>query len=141
MAPSSNATSRVPRTASDGEHGIGAPALVTLAWLVPGAAHIALGYARKGAVFATCILAMFALGIAFAGRISPLQISDPLVFLAALAQWGLGLPRLAAGLSGWGTGDVTVVTYEYGNTFLITAGLRKALVVLDAYDRARARAR
>ena len=84
---------------------------------------------------------MFALGVAFDGRIFPLQISDPLVFLAAVAQWVLGLPRLAAGLAGWGHGDVTAVTYEYGNTFLITGGLLNALVVLDAYDRAGARAR
>src|SRR5947207_10193761 len=100
MAPSSNAPSRVPRTASDGEDGIGAPAIVVLAWLVPGAGHVALGHARKGLVFAACILVMFTLGVAFEGRIFPLQLSDPLVFLAAVAQWALGVPRLAAGVAG-----------------------------------------
>src|ERR1044072_3318531 len=117
MAPSSNATSRVPHTASDGEGGIGAPALVVLAWLVPGAGHMALGQTRKGLVFAGCILAMFVLGVAFDGRIFPFQASDPLVLLAAIAQWALGLPRLVSGFAGWGGGDVTAVTYEYGNTF------------------------
>ena len=33
-----------------------------------------------------------------------------------------------------GNGTVTAVTYEYGNTFLMTAGLLNALVILDAFD-------
>ena len=31
-------------------------------------------------------------------------------------------------------GDVRAVTYEYGNAFLIVAGLLNLLVVIDAYD-------
>ena len=38
---------------------------------------------------------------------------------------------------GGGQGDVTAVTYEYGNTFLIVGGLLNTLVVLDALDLAR----
>ena len=30
--------------------------------------------------------------------------------------------------------DVRAVTYEYGNAFLIVAGLLNMLVVIDAYD-------
>ena len=59
------------------------------------------------------------------------------LFLAALAQWGLVLPRLIAGVAGAGAGDVVAVTYEYGNTFLMAAGLLNALVALDVFDRAR----
>ncbi len=33
-----------------------------------------------------------------------------------------------------GAGLVTAVSYEYGNTFLMTAGLLNFLVILDAYD-------
>jgi len=33
-----------------------------------------------------------------------------------------------------GSGTVIAVTYEYGNTFLMTAGLLNALVILDAFD-------
>ena len=38
---------------------------------------------------------------------------------------------------GWSApadGTVTAVTYEYGNCFLIVAGLLNSLVVLDAFD-------
>lgn len=33
-----------------------------------------------------------------------------------------------------GAGTVTSVTYEYGNVFLIVAGLLNSLVILDAFD-------
>jgi Family of unknown function (DUF6677) len=35
---------------------------------------------------------------------------------------------------GAGVGEVTAVTYEYGNCFLIVAGLLNFLVILDAFD-------
>ena len=49
---------------------------------------------------------------------------------------GAGLDLLH-GTAGLGAGDVTSPTYEYGNTFLIVAGLLNALVVLDAIDLAK----
>jgi len=38
-----------------------------------------------------------------------------------------------------GAGGVRAVTYEYGNAFLIVAGLLNLLVVIDAFDVARGR--
>jgi hypothetical protein len=35
---------------------------------------------------------------------------------------------------GLGQGDVRAVTYEYGNAFLVVAGLLNLLVMIDAYD-------
>ena len=61
------------------------------------------------------------------------------MFLEAVAEWMVGVPRLAAGLAGFGAGNVTAATYEYGNTFLIVAGLLNALVVLDVVDVAKGR--
>ena len=66
----------------------------------------------------------------------PIGTSEPLVTLAALAQWGVFGPRLIARASGLGAGDVVAAAYEYGNTFLIVAGLLNLLVALDAWDRA-----
>ena len=43
-------------------------------------------------------------------------------------------PAHAFGYLGFGTGDVTAITWEYGNTFTIVAGLLNMLVVLDAFD-------
>jgi hypothetical protein len=56
------------------------------------------------------------------------------VALAALADIGVGVPYFVARGLGYGDGNVIAVTYEYGNTFLIVAGLLNTLVVIDAYD-------
>ena len=108
-----------------------------LAWLVPGAGHFLVGESRKAAIFLVVLGAMFGIGIAFGGELFAFNMSEPLVFLAALAQWANGLPRLIAAILGGGRGDVISVTYEYGNTFLIVGGLLNMLVVQDALDYAR----
>ena len=77
---------------------------------------------------------MFGLGLYLEGRIFPVEFSQPLVALAALADMGIGVPYLLARLLGYGAGTVTAVTYEYGNTFIIVAGLLNTLVVIDAFD-------
>ena len=89
---------------------------------------------RKGLIFLIVIPAMFALGLFLEGRIFPIEFSQPLVALAALANMGIGLPYFIARAMGQGAGDVIAVTYEYGNTFLIVSGLLNALVVIDAFD-------
>ncbi len=101
--------------------------------LVPGLAHLWLGR-RKGLIFVAVLPAMFALGLVLEGRIFPVDFSQPLVALAALANMGIGLPYIAARMMGYGAGNVIAVTYEYGNTFLIVAGLLNTLVVIDAFD-------
>ena len=101
--------------------------------LVPGLAHLWLGR-RKGLIFVIVLPAMFALGLFLEGRIFPIDFSQPLVALAALANMGIGLPYIVARTMGYGAGNVIAVTYEYGNTFLIVAGLLNTLVVIDAFD-------
>jgi len=100
---------------------------------VPGLGHMWLGR-RKGLIFSVVLPVMFALGLYLEGRIFPIEFSQPLVALAALANMGIGLPYVAARVMGYGAGNVIAVTYEYGNTFLIVAGLLNALVVIDAFD-------
>lgn len=114
------------------------PTLVALlAWLVPGAGHLVVGQLRKALVFFVVLTGMFSIGLAFGGELFSFTPAEPLVLLAGLAEWALGLPRLVAGLAGAGRGDVVAITYEYGNTFLIVSGLLNTLIVLDAVDRAR----
>jgi hypothetical protein len=108
--------------------------LCLAAWAIPGAGHFWLGRIQKGAVFLVALTTMFATGLLLRGRLFPFEFSDPLVALAALANAGLGLPWIVARSLGLGTGVVTAVTWEYGNCFLIVAGLLNSLVILDAYD-------
>jgi hypothetical protein len=104
------------------------------AWAVPGAGHFWLGRTQKGLVFLVALTVMFATGLLLQGRLFPFELSEPLVALAAVANAGLGLPWILGRAFGWGAGVVTAVTYEYGNCFLIVAGLLNFLVMLDAYD-------
>ena len=108
--------------------------LCVAAWAIPGAGHFWLGRVQKGVVFLVALTTMFGLGLLLQGRLFPFDMSEPLVALAAFANAGLGLPWIAGRALGLGNGIVTAVTYEYGNTFLIVAGLLNFLVMLDAYD-------
>jgi hypothetical protein len=108
--------------------------LCLAAWAVPGAGHLWQGRRAKGIAFLVAIPLMFAIGLAIDGRLFPFDMSEPLVALAALAHLGIGIPYFIASALGLGAGDVRAVGYEYGNAFLIVAGLLNMLVVLDAYD-------
>lgn len=109
-------------------------ALCVAAWAIPGAGHFWLGRVQKGTVFLLALTAMFAFGLMLEGRLFPFDLGEPLVALAAVANAGLGLPWILGRSLSLGAGVVTAVTYEYGNSFLIVAGLLNFLVILDAYD-------
>ncbi|MCC7240564.1 MAG: hypothetical protein IT180_01455 [Acidobacteria bacterium] len=105
-----------------------------VSWLVPGGGHLLQGRRLKGIVFVLAIPAMFAMGLALDGRLFPFDFSQPLVGLAAVANLAIGLPYVVASALGAGQGVVTAAAYEYGNAFLIVAGLLNMLVALDAHD-------
>ena len=108
--------------------------LVVLAWLVPGSGHFLLRRRQRAAVFAGLILAAFVLGLLLQGELALPQAGDPLSYLAAIADLGTGALYFLARLLGLGVGTVTAVSFEYGNTFLLTAGMMNLLLVLDTYD-------
>jgi hypothetical protein len=108
--------------------------LCVAAWAVPGAGHLWLGRRAKGGIFLVALCVMFAIGIAIHGRLFPFDFSEPLVGLAAVADLGIGIPYFVATAFGLGAGSVRAATYEYGNTFVMAAGLLNLLVVIDAYD-------
>jgi len=108
--------------------------LCLASWAIPGAGHLWLGRRSKGLVFLVALPLMFAIGIALHGRLFPFDLSEWLVCLAAVADLGIGVPYFISGALGYGAGEVRAVTYEYGNAFLIVAGLLNLLVVIDAYD-------
>ena len=121
-------------TAADETQSGGLVLLCLASWAIPGVGHLWLGRRHKGVVFLAALPLMFAIGLAIHGRLFPFDFSEPLVALAAIADLGIGLIYMVASTLGFGAGDVRAVTYEYGNAFLIVAGLLNLLVVIDAYD-------
>jgi hypothetical protein len=121
---------RAPATAEPGTLVL----LCLAAWLVPGAGHLWMGRRQKAIVFLLALPSMFLAGLLLHGRIFPFELSEPLVGLAAVANFGVGVPWMIARMLGAGGGVVTAASYEYGNCFLIVAGLLNFLVMLDAFD-------
>lgn len=116
------------------------PYLICAAALaIPGGGHLWLGRRQKGIIFLVTLPLMFAFGLWLKGQLFPFDITQPLVVLMALADLGNGLPYFVARALGAGQGEVTAWTYEYGNTFVIVAGLLNLLVMLDAFDVAEGR--
>lgn len=115
------------------------PLTLALAWLFPGAGHFLQGQSGKALVFGAALLPMYVCGLLLGGRLFSFQGVEPLMILAAGAEWMIGSARLVAAMAGAGTGDVVAASYEYGNTFLIVAGLLNVLVMFDAADVARGR--
>ena len=101
---------------------------------MPGAGHLWQVRIRQGLVFIVTLPLMFVTGLWLEGRIFLFDVSEPLVALAAVADFGIGLLYVLGRVMDLGSGNAVAATYEYGNSFLIVSGLLNALVVVDAYD-------
>ena len=127
-----------------------------LAWLLPGLGHLYLGKKVRALVFFLVVAASFSLGLASDGAASLIEDNQPLTLLATFDNVAVGPFDLLGRYLTYGTivyalpadeGDpqrtalvdrqrtkVRSVTYEYGNTYLLTAGLMNILLILDAFD-------
>ena len=112
------------------------PALMAAAFLVPGLGHLLLGRRLRASVFAAVIVVAFVVGVLLQGELMFPQAGDPLSYLAFVAGLGNGVLFIAARLLGLAEGVVTSASYEFGNTFLLTAGMMNLLLVLDTHDMA-----
>ena len=110
------------------------PGLMLLAWLVPGLGHLLLGRRLRAAVFCVVIVVGFVVGLALDGELMLPHAGDPLSYLATIAILGSGILFFVARHFGLGQGVVTAPGYEYGNTFLLTAGMMNLLLILDTHD-------
>jgi len=108
---------------------------MVLAYLVPGAGHFYLGYRRRAAAFFAIVVFMFVIGLSIDGNLYTLRESGRAILriLASLGSMGAGIIYFIARSLG-PHGDVTSITYEYGTTFTLTAGLMNLLLVLDCFD-------
>jgi hypothetical protein len=109
------------------------------AWAVPGAGHLLLGRWVRGLVLGGAVWAMFVIGFLFSGHLfapggehgaAALMSVPPMI-----ADIGCGLLYVFCWVTGTGfVENARSVTYEYGNTFLMVAGLLNYLLALDAFD-------
>jgi hypothetical protein len=111
-----------------------AAALLTL--IIPGAGHLLLKRFTRGIIYFICVAAMFSFGIILQGHLFTFTNSgDWLSRFFAIFDAGLGLPYLLCYLTGAFTQAVSIApSFEYGNTFLMVAGLLNYLIMLDAFD-------
>jgi hypothetical protein len=112
-----------------------------LAWLFPGAGHLYLRKYWHACVYFLTTTTLIITGIMMNGELHSLLRSNSsegfLQWLAALGNLALGSYHFLIHALGLAAGDVTVRSYEYGTTFIISAALINLLVILDAFDYAR----
>ena len=112
-------------------------------WAVPGAGHFLQGRWGKGLIIAGAVCGMFLTGLVFGGHLFGLNSggegsSSLLQLPPMIANLGTGLLYLLCWASNTGFSDAAefakLATFEYGNTFLLAAGLLNYLAMLDAFD-------
>jgi len=104
-----------------------------IAWLVPGGGHFYLGKWKRAVMFLLVVGTLFSLGLVMDGRLFSLERGF-FGLLRFVADAAVGLPYVAGKVLGWGPGNIRSSGYEYGNTYLFTAGLINMLLILDTFD-------
>jgi len=106
------------------------------AFTIPGAGHAILGRWIRAMLLCAAILGMFAAGLfLFEGKLYTFNPEEPLSIFPVIANAGLGgIYALCAFLRAGFDARPEVPTYEYGNAFLLVAGLLNYLAALDAFD-------
>ena len=87
----------------------------------------------RGLIYLSLVLILFVSGLSMDGKLFSLE---PGFFgiLRFIADGATGIFYFVGKLLGGGTGNILSMEYEYGNTFLYTAGLLNMLLILDTYD-------
>ena len=127
-----------------------------MAWALPGAGHFYLGKKGKAAVFFVVVLATFMTGLLLEGRVYLAGPEQPLSYLAAFANLGLGPLDLVGRQASYDRiiylvpspreralfrdvmnrkrARILAPTHEYGTTFILVASLMNILLIIDAFD-------
>ena len=102
-------------------------------WLVPGAGHIMLKRYVRGLLLFISVVAMFLIGLAMNGRVYKPNGGDILDILGFVGDVGAGALYFLAIVMDWGTAMAANAAADYGNTFLIVAGLLNFIAASDAH--------
>lgn len=113
------------------------------AWLVPGLGHLLQGRWVRALLLGATVWLCFLGGIWMGGHLfivggNEQGLSALLQLPPMIANLGSGVLYIVSWLFGVGFADdpahAARATYEYGNTFLLVAGLLNYLAMLDAFD-------
>lgn len=110
------------------------------AWAVPGLGHFLQRKWARGLLLGGAVWGMFLLGLGIGGHLFRMSGADQgvsrlLQILPMSANFGAGVLYLFCWATNTGFAEqAQLVTYEYGNTFLLVAGLLNYLAMLDAFD-------
>lgn len=109
-----------------------------ISWAVPGMGHVWLGRSTRGLFIGGTVILMFLSGLWLGGHLHGLHNTPEIGMLAyvyGFCNLGLGLIYLVCLFANVGLADqAALATAEYGNIFLIVAGLLNYLSMLDAFD-------
>lgn len=112
-------------------------------WLVPGVGHLLQGRWERALLLGGSVWACFLAGLWMGGHLFIVKSGETGSSILyqippMIANLGAGLLYLICWFMGTGFADDPVqaarATYEYGNTFLLVAGLLNYLCMLDAFD-------
>ena len=106
-------------------------------WLVPGLGHVIQGRVLKGVLGGLAVLLLFGLGVALGGHVYGLwDTSEGLLStLFGFCDLGSGLLYIASRATGFAMREQPeLATSEYGNVFMMVAGLLNFILALDAFD-------
>ena len=117
-------------------------AIGAVAWFVPGLGHLLQRRWWRGLLMGGAVWLSFFIGLAMGGHMfdlnAPEGSSQTLQVPPMIANLGTGALYIISWLLDYGFTDDPVqaarATYEYGNTFLLIAGLMNYLTMLDAFD-------
>lgn len=111
------------------------------AWIVPGLGHVLLKRWFRALLMGGAVWVCFFVGLAMGGHLFDLSTEGGWLILQVppmIANIGAGALYIVSWVIGYGFADDPVraarATYEYGNTFLLIAGLLNYLNMLDAFD-------
>jgi hypothetical protein len=109
-----------------------------LAWVIPGAGHLYQGHLIRALLLGGSVLAMYVLGWQLGGHLYGLHnVADTgfLAYVFGFCDLGTGLLYLVSLLSNIAVTDHSqLATSEYGDRFMMVAGLLNYLSMLDAFD-------
>lgn len=104
-----------------------------IGWLIPGAGHLIQKRWIRGILLMICVVSMFALGLAFEGKIYQPNTGDLLDILGFVGDIGAGGLYILGRMGDWGHAVITQATADYGTKYIVVAGLLNIMAMVDAY--------